>query len=58
MPYFSNDQSFNDSLTNDIVSFEQLGPDSFLISAQNLDCGYTIEPHRRGRSNEYPQSMF
>ena len=22
-----NDQSFNDSLTNDIVSFEQLGPD-------------------------------
>ena len=27
-----NDQSFNDTLTNDIVSFEQLGPDikSFL----------------------------
>ena len=23
-----NDQSFNDSLTNDIFSFEQLGPDS------------------------------
>ena len=22
-----NDQSFNDALTNDIVSFEQLGPD-------------------------------
>ena len=22
-----NDQSFNDTLTNDIVSFEQLGPD-------------------------------
>ena len=26
MPLF-NDQSFNDTLTNDIVSFEQLGPD-------------------------------
>ena len=26
MPYLS-DQSFNDTLTNDIVSFEQLGPD-------------------------------
>ena len=23
-----NDQSFNDTLTNDFVSFEQLGPDS------------------------------
>ena len=24
-----NDQSFNDTLTNDIISFEQLGPDLF-----------------------------
>ena len=30
----------------------------FLISAQNIDCGYSIEPPRRGGSNEYPQSMF
>ena len=30
----------------------------FLISAQNIDCGYTLEPPRRGGSNEYPQSMF
>ena len=28
------------------------------ISAQNIDCGYSIEPPRRGGSNEYPQSMF
>ena len=28
------------------------------ISAQNIDCGYTLEPPRRGGSNEYPQSMF
>ena len=30
----------------------------FQISAQNTDCGYSIEPPRRGGSNEYPQSMF
>ena len=28
------------------------------ISAQNIDCGYLLEPPRRGGSNEYPQSMF
>ena len=34
----------------------------FHISAQNIDCGYSLEPPRRvprrGGSNEYPQSMF
>ena len=29
----------------------------FYISAQNIDCGYSLEPPRRGGSNEYPQSM-
>ena len=29
-----------------------------LIFAQNIDCGYTLEPPWRGGSNEYPQSMF
>ena len=24
------------------------------ISAQNIDCGYSLEPPRRGGSNEYP----
>ena len=103
------DQSFNDKLTNDIFSFEQLGPDRyggysgffffietystcysmgaitktrlynfdplkphfyivklgftwvyiiFLILLQNIDCGYSLEPPRRGGSNEYPQSML
>ena len=28
------------------------------ISAQNLDCGYPLEPPQRGGSNEYPQFMF
>ena len=32
--------------------------DIFLIFAQNIDCGYTLEPPRRGGFNEYPQSMF
>ena len=30
----------------------------FHISAQSIDCGYSLEPPRRGGSNEYPQSMF
>ena len=30
----------------------------FHVSAQNIDCGYSLEPPRRGGSNEYPQSMF
>ena len=30
----------------------------FLISAQNIDCRYSLELPRRGGSNEYPQSMF
>ena len=32
--------------------------DIFHMSAQNIDCGYSLEPPRRGGSNEYPQSMF
>ena len=30
----------------------------FLIFAQNIECGYTLEPPRQGGSNEYQQSMF
>ena len=30
----------------------------FLISAQNTDCEYSLEPPRRGGSNKYPQSMI
>ena len=32
--------------------------DIFHISAQNIECGYSLEPPRRGGSNEYPQSLF
>ena len=30
----------------------------FLISAKNIDCGYSLEPPRRGGSNEYSLSIF
>ena len=30
----------------------------FLSSAQNIDYGYSLEPPRRGGSNEYPQFIF
>ena len=30
----------------------------FHISAQNIDCGYSLEPPLQGGSNKYPQSMF
>ena len=26
--------------------------------AQNIDCGYMLEPPRRDDSNEYPQAIF
>ena len=40
-------------------NFQQKNFDIFLlIFAQNIDCGYSLEPPWRGGSNEYPQSMF
>ena len=49
-------------------NFQIKNSDIFPISAQNIDCGYSLEPPRRGGSieyhnlwggsNEYPQSMF
>ena len=38
--------------------FSDKNSDIFNISAQNIDCEYSLEPPRRGGSNEYPQSMF
>ena len=32
--------------------------DIFHISAQNIDCRYSLEPPWRGGSNEYPQSTI
>ena len=41
-----------------IENFQLKHFDIFLIFAQNIDCGYTLEPPCRGSSYEYPQSMF
>ena len=39
-------------------SFQIKSSDIFHTSAQNIDCGYSLEPPRRDGSNEYPQFMF
>ena len=39
-------------------NFKLKNVDSFLIFAQSIHCGYSLEPPRQGGSNEYPQSMF
>ena len=36
------------------IHFQMIFLNIFLIFAQNIDCGYTLE----GGSNEHPQSMF
>ena len=41
-----------------LIFFQIKNSDIFHISAQNIDCGYSLEPPRRGDSNEYPHSMF
>ena len=38
--------------------FQIKNSDIFHILSQNIDCGYSLEPPRRGGSSEYPQSMF
>ena len=41
-----------------IEKFQLKKFDIFLSFAQNIDCGYALEPSCRGGSNEYPQFMF
>ena len=41
-----------------LKTFRYKNSDIFHISAQNIDCGYSLEPPRRGGSNEYSQSMY
>ena len=42
-----------------IVKVEYAGVYLFVLFVlQNIDCGYTLEPPRRGGSNVYPQSMI
>ena len=39
-------------------NFHMKNSGSFHIFAQKIDCGYLLEPPRRGGSNVYQQSMF
>ena len=39
-------------------NFQIKNSNTFYISAQNIDCWYSLEPPRRGGSNEYQQMMF
>ena len=47
-----------DFLASKIENFQLKIFEYFLIFAKNINCGYKLEPPRRGGSNEYPQSMF
>ena len=49
---------YTENFTTKKWKFSDKNSDIFHISAQNIDCGYSLEPPRRGGSNEYPQSMF
>ena len=39
-------------------NFQIKNSDILQISAQNIDCGYSLEPPRRGGSNEYTTYVF
>ena len=47
-----------DFYASKIENFQRKNFDFFLIFAQNIDFGYTLEPPRGGGSNEYPQSVL
>ena len=49
---------YTENCTTKYEDFRIKKSDIFHISAQNIRCGYSLEPPRRGGSNEYPQSMF
>ena len=46
---FTTEKNENFQIRNSVI---------FQISAQNIDCGYSLEPPRRGGSNEFPQTIF
>ena len=48
---------YTENFTTKNLKFSDKNSDIFHISDQNIDCGYSLEPPRRGGSNEYPQFM-
>ena len=49
---------YNATFTTINWKFLDTNSDIFHISAQNIDCGWSLEPPCRGGSNEDPQFMF
>ena len=49
---------YTENFTTKNWKFSDKNSDIFHISAQNIDCWYSLEPPRLGGSNEYLQSMF
>ena len=49
---------YTENCTSKTENFQIKKSDVFHISAQNIDCGYSLEPPQRGGSNEYLHSMF
>ena len=49
---------YTENFTTKNEIFQIKNSDIFHISAQNIYCGYSLEPPCRGGSNEYPQSIF
>ena len=49
---------YTEKFTTKKWKFSDKSFDIFHISAQNIDCGYSLEPPRRGGSNKYTQSVF
>ena len=49
---------YTENFTTKNENFQIKKSNIFHISTQNIDCGYLLEPPRRGGSNEYPQCMF
>ena len=47
-----------ENFTSKNWEFFQIKTMIFFIFLLKTYCGYSLEPHRRGGSNEYPQSMF
>ena len=47
-----------DIFTTKNWKFSDKNSDIFRISAQNIDCRYSLESPSRGGSNEYSQSMY
>ena len=41
-----------------LENFQSKFFDFFLTFAQNMDCGYTLEPHSQGGSKQYLLFMF